>query len=182
MSRSTVVVKRYAKALFELAREQGRIAETESELKLVVDAIQGSEEFRAFLSAPGIAVRSKIQTLANAFGDHISPLVRNTISLLIERGRQDGLTSLLDAYAQVASGALGRVEAQVASAKPLTEAEREKLAAKFGELLGKTVRVNNTVDPSLLGGLTVRIGDTLYDGSLRGKLERLEKTLQTSAN
>ncbi len=67
------------------------------------------------------------------------------------------------------------------SPAPLSEQEKSNLAEKFGALLGKTIRVTNSVNPELLGGLTVRIGDTLYDGSLKGKLERLDKTLQTAA-
>jgi F-type H+-transporting ATPase subunit delta len=80
----------------------------------------------------------------------------------------------------VAGKALGRIEASVVSARPLSDEEKDKLAATFRAKLGKDVRLNVTVDPTLLGGLTVRIGDTLYDGSLKGKLSRLEKMLQTT--
>lgn len=181
MSRGTVVAKRYAKALFQLALEQGLVSETENQLKLIVSVFESDAEVRAFLTAPNITLENKLKVLKSAFHDKASSIVLNTVSLLIERGREGELPAVLEAYLQVAGGALGRADAHVTSAKPLSEQETAKLADKFGTLLGKTVRVTNTVNPDLLGGITVRIGDTLYDGSLRGKLERLEKTLQTTA-
>jgi F-type H+-transporting ATPase subunit delta len=75
---------------------------------------------------------------------------------------------------------LGRAEAAVYSAKALTESEAAAIAAKFTNLTGRNIQVTNIVDPSLIGGIKVRIGDKLYDGSLSGKLERMEKVLQAS--
>ncbi|MFC5701569.1 F0F1 ATP synthase subunit delta [Cohnella faecalis] len=180
MSRGSVVAKRYAKALFELAQAQNLVAAVENELKLVSEAVGGSAEIGAFLAAPNITVDKKIDALKSVFGGKVSTIVLNTVNLLIERGRQSEIPAVLEAYVQVAGGVLGRADAQVTSAQPLTEDQKSKLAAQFGTLLGKNVRVDNTVDPSILGGLTVRIGDTLYDGSLRGKLDRLTKELQAS--
>lgn len=180
MSRGTVVAKRYAKAMFDLAREQGTEAETENQLQALVEAAAQDAEIRAFLAAPGISTGDKVKALQTAFGDKASSIVMNTISLLIERGRQGEIGALLDAYRQVAGRALGRADALVTSAQPLTDEEKDRLASQFGKLIGQQVRVDNTTDPALLGGLTVRIGDTLYDGSLRGKLDRLSKQLQTS--
>jgi F-type H+-transporting ATPase subunit delta len=180
MSRGTVVTRRYAKALFELAREQGLVTEAENQLQAIVQAAESDADIRAFLAAPSITTENKVKALQAAFGDKASAVVLNTISLLIERGRQGELASLLGAYRQVSGSVLGRADALVTSAKPLTEEDQTNLAAKFGTLIGKTVRVENVVDPALLGGVTVRIGDTLYDGSLRGKLDRLSKQLQTS--
>jgi F-type H+-transporting ATPase subunit delta len=180
MSRGTVVARRYAKALLELARERNAVAETEEQLKLVVNAVYDSAEFRTLLAAPNVPVAAKIEALRGAFGQAVSPIVLNTLCLLVERRRQDQLPAVLEAYTQAAGEALGRIEAKVVSAKPLSDEEKDKLAAAFRAKLGKDVRVDVTVDPSLIGGLTVRIGDTLYDGSLKSKLARLEKALQTT--
>lgn len=181
MSRGTVVAKRYAKALFQAAQDKGLVAETETQLKLIVDVIESDADFRAFLVAPNITLETKKQTLQKAFGAEASPIVMNAVNLLIERGREGELEAVLAAYLQVAGEALGRTDAHVISPTPLGEEEKAKLAERFGALLGKQVRITNAVNPELIGGLTVRIGDTLYDGSLKGKLERLEKTLQTAA-
>jgi F-type H+-transporting ATPase subunit delta len=182
MSRGTVVAKRYAKALFQLAQEQGLVVEAENQLRLVVDVVESDAQIRAFLTAPNITLDTKLQTLNNAFSGKASPIVLNTISLLLERGREGSLASVLEAYLQVAGESLGRADAHVTSAKALSDSEQQQLADKFGALLGKTIRVTNTVNTDLLGGVTVRIGDTLYDGSLRTKLEGLEKSLLTAVN
>lgn len=180
MSRGTVVAKRYAKAMFELAREQGKEAETENQLQALVEAAAQDAEIRAFLAAPSITADEKIKVLQAAFGDKASSIVLNTISLLIERGRHGEIDALLDAYRQVAGQALGRADALVTSPQPLSDEVKNQLATQFGKVIGKSVRVENVTDATLLGGLMVRIGDTLYDGSLRGKLDRLSKQLQTS--
>jgi F-type H+-transporting ATPase subunit delta len=180
MSRGTVVAKRYAKALFQLAQDKGLVEETESQLNLIVEVIKSNADVRAFLTAPNITLEAKKQTLLQAFGTQVSPIVLNLVGLLIERGRDGELAAVLAAYLQVAGEKLGRADAEVVSFQPMTDGEQSKLADKFGALLGKSVRVSNSVNPNLLGGLTVRIGDTLYDGSLRGKLDRLDKTLQAS--
>ncbi|WEK53969.1 MAG: F0F1 ATP synthase subunit delta [Candidatus Cohnella colombiensis] len=182
MSRGTVVSKRYAKALFQLAQEQGLVSETEDQFRIIVNLVASDAQVRAFLSAPNITLQTKVATLKSAFDGKGASIVLNTIALLIERGREGELAAVLEAYLQVAGEALGRADAHVTSSKPLSDAEQQKLAEKFGALIGKTVRVTNTVDPDMLGGLTVRIGDTLYDGSLRGKLARLDKALQTAVN
>jgi F-type H+-transporting ATPase subunit delta len=180
MSRGSVVAKRYAKAMFELAQEQGKTAETESQLQALVEAVSNDAEIRAFLAAPGISTDEKMKVLQSAFEGKASDIVLNTLRLWIERGRHGEIDALLDAYRQVAGRALGRADALVTSAQPLSEETKQQLAAQFGKLIGKSVRIENVVDASLIGGLTVRIGDTLYDGSLRGKLDRLSKHLQTS--
>lgn len=181
MSRGTVVAKRYAKALFQLAQEKNLVAEVESKLSLIVATVESDAKIRAFLSSPNISLSAKVAALKSGFDDQASSLVMNTISLLIERGREGEFASVLEAYLKVAGQALGRADAYVTSSKPLTEDEKNNLAAKFGALLGKTVRITNDVNPELLGGLTVRIGDTLYDGSLKGKLDRLDKALRSAA-
>lgn len=180
MSRGTVVAKRYAKALFELAREQDAVAAVENELKAVADAIEGNADLRAFLSAPNITLDKKVVLLRATFGSQVSQIVLNTICLLVERGRESEIPGVLDAYMSVAGGVLGRADAIVTSAKPLTPDQAEEIATSFAAVIGKQVRVIGQVDKSLIGGITVRIGDTLYDGSLRGKLSRLSKELQAS--
>jgi len=180
MSRSTVAARRYAKAMFELARERNLIAETEEQLKQAVGVIQDNGEFRTLLSSPNVPLEVKIRTLREAFGQSVSPIVLNTLCLMTERRRHGEMTALLEEYQRVAGEAMGRVEARVVSARPLTQEEIGKVAETFGALLGKTVRVTVEVDPSLLGGLTVRIGDTLYDGSLKSKLARMQRTLQAT--
>ncbi|TNJ64710.1 F0F1 ATP synthase subunit delta [Paenibacillus hemerocallicola] len=177
MSKETIVAKRYAKALFEVARERGKIAEVEQELQAIADALQANPDYVKLLEHPNIGASVKGTMLKQAFGASASEEVLNTLQLLVERGRESILRDLVTQYSQVANDALGQAKAKVYTPLPLTAEESDKISAAFGQITGKKIRIESFVDPSLLGGLQIRIGDRLYDGSLSGKLQRIEKSL-----
>lgn len=178
MSRDAVVAKRYAKALFEVAEKQQVISEVEAQLKLIVQALEQDADIQKFLSLPSVDPENKIAVLRAAFGDRVSALVFNTVQILISRRRQDVIADVYAAYTKVAGDSLGQAHATVYSAKALTDEELAGVAAQFGQITGKTIIAQQVVEPSLLGGVQVRIGDRLYDGSLSGKLERLQKSFK----
>ena len=178
MSRDTVVAKRYAKALFELASEGGVVSDVEAQLKLIADALKQDEEIGKFLSLPNVDPAAKLAVLKSAFGERISALVLNTLKLIITRGRQSIIENVYEAYIKIAGDVLGQAHATVYSARQLSEAELAGILVEFGSITGKKIIAQQSVDPSLLGGIQVRIGDRLYDGSLSGKLDRLEKTFK----
>lgn len=181
MSRDIVVAKRYAQALFELAAA-GKIAtQVESELKLIVDALESNEQLNKFLDLPSVQTENKMQLLKDSFGAELSELVYNTLRLMIERGRQSVIPNLYDSYVKIAGAALGQAKAVVYTAKKLSDAELAGVAAQFEGITGKKIVAEQVEKPALLGGVQVRIGDRLYDGSLAGKLERLQKTLNSKA-
>lgn len=177
MSKETIVAKRYAKALFEVARERGKIADVEQELEAIADALNANPDYVKLLEHPNIGASVKVDMLRQAVGAGVSEEVFNTLQLLVLRGRESILRDLVAQYSQVANEALGQAQAKVYTPLPLTEVESNHVAVAFGQLTGKRIRVENIVDPSLLGGLQVRIGDRLYDGSLSGKLQRIQKAL-----
>ncbi|GKU76946.1 F0F1 ATP synthase subunit delta [Paenibacillus sp. L3-i20] len=181
MSRDTVVAKRYAKALFELASAAGKVSEVEDQLKLVADVLNEDVEIIKFLSLPNIAPENKIALLKSAFGDKVSELVFNTLQVLVTRRRQAITGDVYEAYTKIAGEALGQAHATVYSAKQLTDSELADVAVQFGSITGKKIIAQQIVEPALLGGLQVRIGDRLYDGSLSGKLDRLQKSLNSKA-
>ncbi|AOZ93205.1 F0F1 ATP synthase subunit delta [Paenibacillus crassostreae] len=176
MSRDTVVAKRYAKALFEVASQEKVTLEVEQDLKALVEVIQGNDEIERFLTTPNISDSDKLNALNRALQGKLSQAVINTVELLVRRRRTDIFPDLLDSYVKLKGESLGMADAVVYSTYPLDEREKEAVAAEFGQVAHKVIRVNNMVDKSLLGGLKVVIGDTLYDGSLSGKLARLEKS------
>ncbi|WP_141506529.1 F0F1 ATP synthase subunit delta [Paenibacillus luteus] len=178
MSRDAVVAKRYAKALFEIAEKQQVVSEVEEQLKLIVQALEQNADIQKFLSLPSIDPERKVAVLKAAFGDRVSALVLNTIQILITRRRQGAIAEVYAAYTKVAGDALGQAHATVYAAKALSDDELAGVAAQFGQLTGKTIIAQQVVEPSLLGGVQVRIGDRLYDGSLSGKLERLQKSFK----
>jgi len=181
MSRESAVAKRYAQALFDIAREQNVIAEVEQQLKLVVDALGGDNEIQKFLGFPNISVAKKIELLRGVLTGKVSEVVMHTLEILIVRGRQKEIGSVYAAYTKVAGEALGKSQATVYTAKLLSPDELTKVETTFGALAGKVIQASQVVEPSLLGGVQVRIGDRLYDGSLSGKLARLEQSLKSQA-
>ncbi|MFX3634104.1 MAG: F0F1 ATP synthase subunit delta [Candidatus Pristimantibacillus sp.] len=178
MSRDTVVAKRYAKALFELAQQNNIASEVEGQLKQIVQVLEQDQDVVKFLSSPSIDPASKINVLKSAFGESVSSIVMNTLDLLVVRGRQDIIEAVADAYTKIAGEVLGQAHATVYAANNLSESELANVAAQFSQLTGKKIIAQQVVEPSLLGGVKVRIGDRLYDGSLSGKLDRLQKSFK----
>ncbi|MDO7906523.1 F0F1 ATP synthase subunit delta [Paenibacillus sp. JX-17] len=176
MSRDTVVAKRYAKALFEVATQEQKVMEVEEELKAVVAAFAGDEMIQKFIASPNISDASKFQVLIESLRGRVSAPVLNTIQLLVERGRADLFHQLLEGYLKMEEDALNIADAKVYSTYKLSEQESAAVAEQFGARVNRKLRIENIVDPTLLGGLKVVIGDTLFDGSLSGKLDRLEKS------
>ncbi len=178
MSRDTVVAKRYAKALFELAQQSGKVAEFENELGLVAQAVAGDAQVSKFLETPNIASDVKSEIMKSALTGRVSDDVLRSVELLIGRGRIGITEELYEAYKKIAGEALGQADATIYTSHKLSDDELGKVAAQFGAIIGKKVRATQVERPELLGGIQVRIGDRLYDGSLSGKLERLEKSLK----
>jgi F-type H+-transporting ATPase subunit delta len=180
MSSNSVVAKRYAKALFEVAQEKNIVEAVETELKAVVAALQADENFAKFIVHPNIASADKLAVLNKAFGKSVSETVLNTLSILVNTGRESIIEDLLENYVSIANALTGSASAIVTSPSALSEKELAAVAKEFGKAIGKSVRAENVVNPALLGGFTIQVGDRLYDASLSGKLARLEKSLITN--
>jgi F-type H+-transporting ATPase subunit delta len=180
MTSDTVVAKRYAKALFEVAQAKNIVRDVEEELNGVIGVINSTPELIDFLNHPKISVGDKIELLQKAFSGQLREEVMNTLRLLIERRREAALRVLHREYVDIANEALGQADAVVTTAVALSDEEQRKVSEQFGKLTGKVIRVHNEIDPAILGGMQVRIGDRLYDGSLSGKLTRLQKDLQNN--
>lgn len=179
MSSNSVVAKRYAKALFEVAQSNKNVEGIEADLKVIAAALQANEDFAKFIVHPNIASNDKLDVLKKAFGGSVSETVLNTLGVLVESGRESIIEELLENYVSIANALTGSASAVVTTPQALSDKELDAVAKDFGKAIGKTVRAENIVDPALLGGLTIRVGDRLYDASLSGKLARLEKSLNT---
>jgi F-type H+-transporting ATPase subunit delta len=172
-----IVAKRYAKALFEVAKEQALISQVEEELKSVASAIKGNADLQKFLNHPSIDPSVKKDLLKQVFEGKVSEPVWNTLRVLIDKGREGIVSALVNDYVLIANEAQGLANATVYSAFALNENQVAEIASHFKKITGKTLRIETAVDPKLLGGIQVRIGDRLYDGSISGKLDRLAKSL-----
>lgn len=181
MSQNIAIAKRYAKALFELAQERQLIVETEQQLKDIAEFMEVNYKLHLIFTSPNIGHAEKCMVFNKMFEGRVSDIILNTVRLLIERRRINLLREILKGYIYLASEALGIVDATVTSAYPLNESEKEAIVVEFSQKFGKAIRVHNVVDASVIGGLQVRILDHLYDGSLSGKLKRLNRLLKSQA-
>lgn len=176
MSNSTIA-KRYALALFQIASEREVLSQVEQELRVVKEVVENTPDLITFLKSPKLPNEKKKEILQQAFTS-VSPYVLNTIMLLVDRHRADQLTAVTDQFIALANDAKGIAQAKVYSVKPLSADQAEALSASFAPKVDKqALQIENIVDSNLLGGLKLRIGNRIFDGSLRGKLDRLERKL-----
>ncbi|MBO0958601.1 F0F1 ATP synthase subunit delta [Neobacillus sp. MM2021_6] len=174
---SSMVAKRYALSLLQIAKEQQLLEVIEEELRVVKEVVQYNPELMAVLKSSKLSIEKKKEMLTQAFGT-FNVYVRNTLLILIERHRQDEIVNVANEFIELANEETGIAEAEVTSTRALTEAERAAISTVFAAKIGKkSLKIENIVDSNLLGGVKLRIGNRIYDGSLRGKLDRLERKL-----
>ncbi|WP_078543431.1 F0F1 ATP synthase subunit delta [Litchfieldia alkalitelluris] len=174
-----VVAKRYALALFQLSQQQQTLDQTEAELRVVKQVFTSNKDFLAFLSSPKMTNETKKSVVKGAFAS-ASTMVLNTLYLLIDRHRESVIADMVDQFIELANEERGLAEAKVYSVRPLTDVESASISSVFAKSIGKSaLRIENIVDKSLIGGVKIRIGNRIYDGSVNGKLERLERDLMT---
>ncbi|PEA54478.1 F0F1 ATP synthase subunit delta [Bacillus pseudomycoides] len=172
-----IVAKRYAVALFQIAKEKHVLEMFEEELRLVQSVFVSSKELHTFLGQPNISAEKKKQTLSNVFSTVSQPIL-NTLYLLIDNHRETLVPEIVDVYVALANEERNVADATVYSTRSLTEDEKLSIAEAFAKKTGKdAIRVQNVVDEDLLGGIKVRIGNRIYDGSLQGKLARIQREL-----
>ncbi|WP_442596896.1 F0F1 ATP synthase subunit delta [Neobacillus sp. D3-1R] len=174
---NSMVAKRYALALFQLSKENNLLTQIEEELRVVKSVLVNSSDLNAVLKSPKVSVAKKKEIIKDSFSK-VNPFVLNTLMILVDRHRDDQIVDVVDQFIELANEEHGIAEAKVYSIRPLTKEESETLSTSFAAKVGKkSLRIENIVDTDLLGGLKIRIGNRIYDGSLRGKLERLERKL-----
>ncbi|MDP4162763.1 MAG: F0F1 ATP synthase subunit delta [Bacillota bacterium] len=174
---NSMVAKRYSLALFQIVKEQQTLDSVEAELRVVKEVLAASTELKAVLKSPKLSTEKKKEVLKAAFSS-VSTSVLNTMMILVDRHREDQIPEVADGFIALANEDRGIAEAKVYSVRPLTDAEKEALSSSFATKVGKkSLRIENIVDTHLLGGMKLRIGNRIYDGSLRGKLDRLERKL-----
>jgi F-type H+-transporting ATPase subunit delta len=171
--------RRYAEALFECVR-QASYEQFASDLDLAAELAR-SADVEHFLDNPSLPASERQAIVDNALGDRVAPPVRRLVDLLVRRGSVDQLGRIAAEYRRLLNRQTGTVDAVAKTALPLTAEETEALRRKVAEMAEQTVHLTVEVDESLIGGLTVRIGDTLYDASVRGRLERLRERLAAGA-
>jgi F-type H+-transporting ATPase subunit delta len=167
----------YAAAILEIARSEGELERVGDELYRIARAFESSPELRDVLTDRRVPIDRKLALLGDLLSGKASPLSVGLVSFVVEVGRGADLPAIADRMAARAAGERNAAIAEVRSAIELDEATIARLAASLSAATGKTVEVKAVVDPTVLGGIVARIGDTVIDGSLRHRLASLRDTL-----
>jgi F-type H+-transporting ATPase subunit delta len=171
------VARRYASALFNAAAATGLSEAVEREMALVMDLWNQAAGLRSALVSPLVPTERKKAVLAAALGADVSAVTKSFLGLLVDKRREEVLPAAYEEYCRQADEARGLVRAKVSVASPLPTEQERALQAALEQRTGKRVEMETSVEPGILGGVVVRMGDTILDGSVRGSLERLRERL-----
>ena len=167
------VARRYAEAVIELAEDQKQGERLAGDLESVQKAMKESVELQSFLKSPVISKEKKRVVLSALFKANVGVLAFDFLNLLVEKGREDVLDSILVEYFKMRDDQLGIMTLELRAAIDLTTDQQKTIAKRFEEMTRKKIRVVFSVDKQLKGGFVARVGDTVYDGSVSRQLELL---------
>ena len=170
-------IEAYAEAMFAVAQAEGNLSEIEDELFRFARILEGSDELQNSLADPHVPVARRQQVIIDLLGGKAQPATTALVAMVVGTGRSRDLPTIIDSFVAMSASAANKEVAEVRSTISLTDDQKLRLAAALGQATGKQVEVKVVIDPSVQGGLVVRVGDTLIDGSVRRRLEQLRKAL-----
>jgi F-type H+-transporting ATPase subunit delta len=171
--------KRYAQAVFELAKEQGTLDRWSNDLA-ILDSLASDPEVMAFFASPKQSEAEKLDVIDRALADS-QPETRRLGQMLVRRRRLAIIPDLVQAFNESVLKESGIAVADVTTAVPLDATEEEMVKAQLKSMIGQEIELRTHVDPSIIGGLVVRIGDNLIDGSVSDRLRRLHERLAAAS-
>ena len=169
------IANRYAEALLTTAEELHILKKVSDDLTVIHRIIKESHEFQLFLKSPVIKKEKKQEVFKVTFGSAVQPLTLQFLFLLIEKEREDALTSVIEAFYRLQDEMLGIVHVNVKAAAELSQQQTAQLKQRFEEYSKKKVYIDQSLDKQLIGGFIARIGDTVFDGSVKQQLELLRQ-------
>ena len=164
----------YARSLFEVAEEHDRVDVVREKLGQFTDALAGSRELELFFFSPYFSTEEKKQGLDKAV-EGADDIIRNFLAVLIENHRMPALMRIRREFDQLWREANKMLPVQVTSAVPLDESVHARIGEEIGRQTGRKVELSANVDPDVLGGIVLRVGNSILDASIRTRLERLRK-------
>lgn len=175
-----VVAKRYAEALFQLGSEKSTLDNLDQEALVVQKVFEQNKKLHSFLTHPGVTNDKKKQFITEVFKGMSADML-NTMKLLVGRNRAELMPLIVDQFIHLSNDAKGIAEATVYSVRALSVDEIQKLENTFAKRFEKkAIKLENKVDPSIIGGIKLRMGNSIYDGSISGKLKRIERSIVTA--
>ena len=171
----TKVSTRYANSLLDLASEKNNLGEISKDMELVYTAINSSKELKNLLESPVVKSEMKQSILSEIFQNKIIDDSLNFIKFVVDKNREDILDSIIEKFLDLRDEKLGLVRVEVRTSFDFTDEQKEKLRKRLENILNKKAHLNFIVDKTIVGGFIAKVGDTVYDASIKHQLELLRK-------
>lgn len=172
-----LVAKNYARALFELAVEENKVEEIGAELEAVIEILNEDRAYYEFFITPLISKKDKVDIINKAFGGHVSKHVENFFKVLVENGRSSHLEGVYSQYRKMKMEYFNMVDAFVYTVVPMTESQSQRLIAKLEKETGKKVVLKSFIEPEIIGGIRIKIGEKEIDATVLNRLKNLEAAI-----
>ena len=167
----------YARALFDMAQPEGVVSRVQEELFRLRELLKKNPDLLEFLKDPNIQHEGKRKTLSDLFQGRVHPLVLNLLITLSDQDRAGRVLNVIEEFSRQAADATEKVSGEVTTAITLDAATLARLAAELSRITGKRVQLFQKVDPAILGGAIIKVGEQIIDGSLRRKLNQIRERL-----
>ncbi len=171
------LARRYATAIFNIAKGSNAIEKVGRDLGAIADAIASSDDVRRFYLSPVIERKKKASILENVFANRVDVTALHSLLLLVRKRRESLLTPIVTEYAKLARDAAGKEPLEIVSARALDATELAEIVGRLQRSYDKSFEVTQRTDPGLLGGVRITMGDRRIDGSLAGRLDELSREL-----
>lgn len=180
MAEKDALVRGYAEALFAVAEAEGELATVEEQLYGFGKTLEVQTELREALTDPALPAENKKAVIRDLLGERANPHTVNVLGFLIDQGRAREIGRIVEELAAVAAERRAHVVAEVRSAVTLDEGQRARLAQALSTATGRQVEVKVVIDPTLVGGVVAKVGDEVFDGSVRSRLDEARGRLTRS--
>ena len=176
----TALNRRYAKSLLDLSIEQNKLEEIKKDMDLVIEVIASSRDLRVLLKSPIVSADKKEAILVALFEGKVSDLTFRFINIILSKGRESQLEGIAHGFLNLYRINKGIEEAVVTSAVQLSEAQRNDIREKLKGITGNSIEITETIDPSIIGGVKIRVGDKQYNGSIAYQLDQLRRQFESN--
>jgi len=176
------IARRYARALSERAAELDRTERLDDDVAVIAGGLESSRELVSFFASPVISRSKKIDVVRALFSERVDEVTLQFLEMLVHKRREHLFPDVVRAYRQLRDDEMGRMTVSARVAKPLGDEETEALLNALAKMTGKDIRLETVVDENLLGGIVVRVGDVVYDGSVVNQLAELRERLEKGSH
>ena len=171
------MLRPYATALFDLAKEQNKVKEFQEQVSVVIEIIEENIQFMELLMHPKIMMDEKIQLVHTVFSGKVAEEITGILTIIVKKGRQNVLLDILKLFLEMVNEYGGVVKATITSAVELNNEQLAQIKGKIEQSTHKNVEIHTQINKDLIGGMIIRVGDNVVDASISGKLKTLKEEL-----